>query len=213
MEHISRRIVIAGLGPSACPSFRVSSEIHSLRALCFPPSHPHSSQGCGCSAGSAQGSAGLCAPELGPISGIQALLLRITEQPGHTVWHHHAKGTSKCFNALWCFLLALQIGTGVTVLCWQSYIWSASCKKEERTIQGTIFKLRSLELVFKLLNHSKISLIFREQPPGNERIQWIQDIRHPALRTGCVCKVLAKALLEGRIERGECVLMKTMSGR
>lgn len=109
--------------------------------------------GCGCSAGRDQGSAGLCAPELGPTSGIQALLLRITEQPGHTVRRHHAKVTSKGIDVLWCFLLALRIRTGVTPLCWQSYVWPTPCEKGERTIQGTDFKLRSLESVFKLLNH------------------------------------------------------------
>lgn len=91
------------------------------------------------------------APELRPTSTVQVLLLRITEQLQHMVHHHNAKVTPLSFNIPWCLLLALQLGACVTHCVGR--VTSAPSKKSERSIQGTLFKLGSLELLLKLLNH------------------------------------------------------------
>lgn len=52
------------------------------------------------------------APQPWPISSKDAPLLRVKEQ--HTAYHCHAKVTPTHVSVFWCFLLALQLGTGVT---------------------------------------------------------------------------------------------------
>lgn len=94
------------------------------------------------------------APELRPTSSIQVLLLRITEQLQHMVQHHDAKVTPMSFNIPWCLLLALQLGACVTHCVGR--VTSAPSKKSERSIQGTLFKSGSLELLFKLLNNESV---------------------------------------------------------
>lgn len=52
------------------------------------------------------------APQHSPTSSTDAPLLRVTKQC--MAYHHHAKVTPMHVSVLWCFLLALQLGTGVT---------------------------------------------------------------------------------------------------
>lgn len=54
-----------------------------------------------------------------PTSSIGAQFLKVTEQ--HAAYQSHAKVTPMHVSVFWCFLLALQLGTGVTH-CAGSYL-------------------------------------------------------------------------------------------
>lgn len=52
-----------------------------------------------------------------------------------------------------------------------------------------------------ILKCAKINLTCTEQLPGTGRLQGIWDLRHAVLRTACVCKVPAKAVLGGKMRK------------